>query len=200
MGASCSSIKHNTLDPQKVERGNTQTSPHWSLEELKQHKFLTNRIFQNISENMHYEIFKNLNDSELLQIRELNRAGYQLTSNRLLRSRIGFPYLIPIINFVEDMDVEDNVAKIKLLFEQSENEILDFSKINLFKDNKLVQLINLFKFIPQLKGLNFGKKRIWDGRSTIDGMYADINNNDGVITLAENLSLIPNLEYLNLSR
>ena len=147
MGARCSSINHNTLDPQKIERGNTQTSPHWSLEELKQHKFLTNRIFQNISENMHYEIFKNLNDSELLQIRELNRAGYQLTSNRLLRSRIGFSYLIPKINFVEDMDVEDNVAKIKLLFEQSENEILDFSKINLFEDNKLVQLINLFIFI-----------------------------------------------------
>ena len=51
-------------------------------------RFLTNRIFGRLCENLHYEIFKCLNYVELLEIRCLKLGGYELTSNITLRSRI----------------------------------------------------------------------------------------------------------------
>ena len=51
-------------------------------------KYLTERVFGRISENMHYEVFKYLEAVDLLQIRSLNLGGFLLTSNPYLRPRI----------------------------------------------------------------------------------------------------------------
>ena len=97
------------------------------LQTTKEEKYLSNRIFKNISENMHYEIFKYLNSNELLEIRETTLGGYQLTSNKLLRSRINNYFTITNIYFrgnikekkYLDINLEEDVHRIHIIFEQT---------------------------------------------------------------------------------
>ena len=85
------------------------------LEELKYKKFLTKRILTRISENMHYEIFKYLDGKDLLEVRAITLGGYQLTTNKILRSRIG-NYLESKI-YLTKKDIEENINRIKLIFQ-----------------------------------------------------------------------------------
>ena len=84
------------------------------LSQLKREKFLTKRIFQKISENMHYEIFKFENSRDLIRVRAISLGGFQLTTNKLLRSRIG--------NYLEKLQFNMNECihpdiEIDLIFE-----------------------------------------------------------------------------------
>ena len=72
----------------KEQISNKDREEYPKLLNLQRETFLTNRIFQRISENMHYIIFKYMAAKELLEIKLTNIGGYQLTSNQLLRSRI----------------------------------------------------------------------------------------------------------------
>ena len=58
------------------------------LEQLKHTKFLTQRVFQRISENISYEVCKYVNSQDLLQIRTVTLGGFQLVSSTTLRARI----------------------------------------------------------------------------------------------------------------
>ena len=58
------------------------------LDALKEIKFLSTRIFQTLSENIHYEMFKYLDYRDLLEVRRTKLGGFQLTSNKILRARI----------------------------------------------------------------------------------------------------------------
>ena len=99
------------------------------LAKLKESKFLTKRVFQRISENMSYEIFKYINSQDLLEIRVLNLGGYQLISNPYLRSRIK--------NYLKDKpytsftDFVNNNERINLLFEQTNLQTLKLNCINM---------------------------------------------------------------------
>ena len=120
------------------------------LKELKEQQFLTKRIFERISENMHYEIFKNLDCKDLLTIRLINQGGYQLTSNTILRSRIKnyFPKL-KLFSFSKS-----TMNFINLLFEQSgEKRKLYFSNL---KDQEIGELIKAIPHINKIEKLNLG--------------------------------------------
>ena len=127
------------------------------LKELKEHKFLTKRIFQKISENMHYEIFKNMNSTDLIHIRGISLGGYQLTSNPLLRNRIKnyFKFIEPDILEINEelLDKYKQAERILLIFEQTGKNELKFQGIKI-KDNGLIQLTRVFEIIPQIKELN----------------------------------------------
>ena len=151
----------------RKENRNKLLKIHRRLEQIKEEKFLTNRIFPRISENMHYEIFKYLNSEELLQIRRTKLGGYQLTSNRILRSRIQnfMPYLYTKLELEgPNSDVEINLRKCRLLFGQIQNEELRFcypvfvygTSIMtgvMIKNEGVKELVKIFKFMPQLTGL-----------------------------------------------
>ena len=51
----------------KEQISNKDREEYPKLLNLRRERFLTNRIFQRISENMHYEIFKYLAANELLE-------------------------------------------------------------------------------------------------------------------------------------
>ena len=152
------------------------------LSELKEGKFLNQRIFPRISENMHYEIFQYLGPKALLQIRAMSTGGYQLTSNQLLRSRIKnyFPKLkfnlnqklgklsilfhpktgIIYSSIIEE-NIEININKLRkrqilLIFGQIGKEFLDLTGMNLGKtgNKQLIQIIRLLQDIPEIKGIN----------------------------------------------
>ena len=72
----------------KEENLNVSTRESNRFTFLKKDIHLSKRVFQRISENMHYEIFKNLDCIDLLSLRGTSLGGYMLTSNNLLRTRI----------------------------------------------------------------------------------------------------------------
>ena len=124
------------------------------LEELRKEKFLTIRVFHKISENMHYEIFKNLGPKELLELRTTSLGGYQLISNKIMRSRIG--NYLRCLRYAVDDNIENNTSKINLVFEQSGKNTLDFGEIKIgikgiynfleavkFRSETLIQEIDL---------------------------------------------------------
>ena len=132
----------------------TKSNPR-RLKELKLEKYLSHRIFQRISENMHYEILKNLGNIDLLRIRETNLGGYQLTSNPLLRSRVEnyFLYSNIIIEPEEDQKFsEQTVHNIETLFEQTGKEELVFTEGQM-NDQKLVDFSKILRYIHELKGI-----------------------------------------------
>ena len=132
----------------------TKSNPR-RLKELKLEKYLSHRIFQRISENMHHEILKNLGNIDLLRIRETNLGGYQLTSNPLLRSRVDnyFLYSNIIIEPEEDHKFsEQTVHNIETLFEQTGKEELVFTEGQM-NDQKLVDFSKILRYIYELKGI-----------------------------------------------
>ena len=118
------------------------------LWQLKKTKYLTQRIFSRISENISYEIFKYMNFQDLLQIRALTLGGFQLVSNTTLRARIK--------NYIKDKvipltDLFINKRKITALFEQKGENLLSFESYDCREINELIQ--NL-EYIPNLQSLN----------------------------------------------
>ena len=120
------------------------------LELLKEMKYLTQKIFQRISENLHYELFKYSDCFSLLEIRSLNLGGFQLISNNILRQRIG--------NYFKNIKFNSEITseytrKIKLIFEQTgKNHLIIDSKIN--GDPKICLLSKILLHIPELVILN----------------------------------------------
>ena len=87
------------------------------LKMLKESKFLKIRILERISENMHYEIYKFLDAHELLEIRSMSLGGYELTSNKVLRSRIRNYLRINCLKYLPNNT--DIIESISLILEQT---------------------------------------------------------------------------------
>ena len=122
------------------------------LEELKKSQYLTKRIFHKISENMHYEIFKYIDNKELLVIRSLKLGGYQLTSNKLLRSRIKNYFPQTNIRITIDTTIIDKaIQRLKHLFEQTNNNFIHFHES---KTLKFDNLSKIFKVLNYINGIN----------------------------------------------
>ena len=123
------------------------------LNTLKEEKFLTKRVFPQLSENMHYELLKYISPRDLLSIRGTKLGGYQLTSNILLRSRIK-NYFHTIQYYPHDnIDMELIIRRYKLIFEQTGKEKLDFGDMGL--GNKgVIKLTNILSAIPQTTKIN----------------------------------------------
>ena len=121
------------------------------LKELKESKFLTNRVFIKICENMHYEVFKNLNSRDLLELRAVNIGGYQITSNSILRNRIKnyISNISPKYTFLK-ANIKLNIQRINFVFEQMGNEVLSFADNKLGK-GEIGPFALVLKHIPQLK-------------------------------------------------
>ena len=125
------------------------------LEELSESKYLSRRIFQRVSENMHYEIFKFLTPIQLLDVALLNSGGFQLISNRILRARIKiyFTILKPIIP--EHSTEEKNIYRIKQIFSHNGkfSLIIDKDKV---KNEQLHKLFCNFDRLSELREINCG--------------------------------------------
>ena len=124
-------------------------------EELKSEKYLTKRIFSGISENMHYEIFKYLDSHNLLEIRALKLGGYQLISNKTLRSRIKNYFKYIPFKLSEDLPISLKIKGINLIFEQMGREKLIYEGVGLEMD-EINKLSEILEFTPELKKLNLG--------------------------------------------
>ena len=129
------------------------------LYQLKEEKFLTQRIFRRISENMHYEVCKYLNNTDLLELRNTNRGGYQLASNPLLRSRIMNYFPITTHPFIYPKLTFDGLIYqrfVTVLFEQTGKMVLDLLGFHMGK-YKVFSFTKLLRKIPHLIGINLGK-------------------------------------------
>ena len=95
-----------------------------------------------MSENMHYEIFKYVSSTDLLQIKLTTLGGYQLTSNRLLRSRIKNYTKPRIIKFIFPRNIhsEDTSYKLQILFERTELDKLALRFGKLIDHHHLIYL------------------------------------------------------------
>ena len=91
---------------------------------LQKSQFLTKRIMERISENMHYETFKYLNSVDLVEIRGMKLGGYQLVSNKLLRSRIYnyFTWLTLDLDDYESWNLDTRARRTSLVLEQTQNK------------------------------------------------------------------------------
>ena len=160
---------------------------------LQQEKILTKRIFENISENMHYEIFKYLTSNDLLEVRFTKLGGYQLTTNKTLRPRIKnyFECIKYIIDEnMEQFEVNEENKKIDLIFEQTGKEILEIY----INNQDIHYLSQIFEANSHIKGITSSKISLY--------IYLDINEigeNGRQSTFAGYLKFIRLLEILNLS-
>ena len=179
-----SKTNNKPITPKIIKRGR--------LEALKEEKFLTNRIFNRISENMHYEIFKYLKPKDLLAIRATKIGGYQLVTNRLLRSRIKnyFKQLKPRQIEGELSDPKRDQQRLKLLLQQT--KILDFQYILEFR--KLLNWLPYLKDNSQIIGIKLGYI-IYIYIYYVVGRFI---GEDGVIELNKYISSIPTLRILHL--
>ena len=127
------------------------------LEGLKREKFLTNRVFKRVSENMHYEILKFINSRDLLGIRGTNLGGYQITSNKLLRHRIKNYFIKLKPDVGEDKDLVEYISDkgIKLIFTQTGKHILDYDQMHLGRRG-MGSLLQILKFNTNILGINLG--------------------------------------------
>ena len=125
-----------------------------SLNQLKYTKFLTQRIFSRVSENMHYEIFKYMDCYELLQVRAITLGGFQLTSNKLLRSRIKnyFPFMELNIEDNADLTPDHNYiySKLELILPFFKTFALSFENQEFIIDEDIAGLNVLLNFYPQI--------------------------------------------------
>ena len=124
------------------------------LDEIRESKYLDNRIFIRISENMSYEIFKYMSSTDLLEIRASKLGGYQLTSNMTLRARIKNymkVHITPLAKILLNVNIN------KRIFQQI-GEIATPPFFNFIKGTETQILTQNFKFIPFLHTLNLGKE------------------------------------------
>ena len=141
---------HSNKKPNKTMKKGKQKR----LEELLTSKFLSSRIFPRISENMHYEIFQYLNCKDLLEIRSSKLGGFQLISNRLLRSRIKnyfFSRIHP--NLKENLSTTKYDKRMKLLFSQTDKDVVDLESSKLTFD-EIKNLLRVLELNPQIRGIN----------------------------------------------
>ena len=124
-----------------------------NLHSLKKNKFLTKRIFKRISENMHYEIFKYTNKEDLLEIKGLCTGGYQLTTNKLLRSRI--KNYFQDINFAPDLEATDEINRrnIYVIFEQMGRNKLSFESMGV-RDKGLIKFSDILKLATDIEHID----------------------------------------------
>ena len=148
----------NRLGEQMSERdklmGNASNDSNYEeqprLKQLKHTKFLTYRVFQRISENMSYEIFKYVNSQDLLQIRASTLGGFQLLTNTTLRARIKNYLKDKIVSLT---DLFANKEKINFLLEQKGERLLSLKSLEAKGIRNFTQN---FKFISNLHSLNLG--------------------------------------------
>ena len=175
------------------------TNNYWlrnRLDQLKEEKFLTNRMFKRISENMHYEIFKYVNSRDLLEIRGSTLGGFQLSSNKLLRSRIknyiDKVHAKQMDNEIYDLNRDGN--RVKVIFEQSGGTILDFFAI---QKNDFEYWMSVLPQNPQIRVIRVGKIK------NILYLYIYVGERMGqeiqIYQLLRNLYVLPKLHTLNLS-
>ena len=109
---------------------------------------------------MHYEIFKYLNWKDLLQIRELKLGGYQLTANKLLRSRIKnhLTRITPTIAYTAHNDCR-NFWWLKLIIEQSERNYISLHGI--YISNQKEFLDEVFRMISDVRNLSLSMNIIY---------------------------------------
>ena len=144
----------NTLNDSNCEE-------HKRLKYLKEAKFLTQRIFRRISENMSYEIFKFLNAQDLLQIRASTLGGFQLVSNITFRAKIKNYFKEKMISSNE---LIANSTKVNLLLEQtniySSQNIIEYLNLIFkynFRDEGAIIISEVLKINQTLKNLNLCK-------------------------------------------
>ena len=126
---------------------------------LEKERFLTKRLFEKVSENMHYEIFKFLNPKEILEARAIKLGGYQLASNSNLRPRIK--------NFLDNFNVTfspisthtDIIRRFKLLFSQTNRKSLGFS--SKLQNEGIIKLSEIMEAIPELEEIHLSKINIY---------------------------------------
>ena len=104
------------------------------LEGLIGKKYLTERLFSKISENMHFEILKYLDWKDLLVLREVKSGGFQIISNRKLRKPIGNFMNIILSPNLEYKRLAIETRRISLLFVQINMRILKFDDFNVNRD------------------------------------------------------------------
>ena len=125
------------------------------LEKLKTTDFLTQRVVGRMSEAMHYEIFKYLGPRDLMDVRGTKLGGYELVSNKHLRSNIKnyFPFLY--IRIYKEIELDEADRKIKLIIEQTEKEVLNFEgkelKLNIYP------FLRVLKYNPHIREFNLSK-------------------------------------------
>ena len=157
---------------------------------------------------MHYEIFKNLNCRELLRIRALKLGGYQLTSNKILRSRI--KNYFPKIDACFSLDpmtakwkmhskegnagifgkaglVARTVHKINLIFEQTGKYSLSFKR-NALDSKGIAHISKLLKMIPQTRQITINSNKT-----------RQIEKVEGIKSFGQNLKYVRKLQSLKLS-
>ena len=128
------------------------------LSELQESKFQTRKLFWKISENMHYEILKYLNSTELIVIRGASLGGYQIVSNPILRARIKNYYSRnKAIRFRELVKVKECEKKMQIMLLQTGKLELNLEKMQI-SDQDCTELAKILEYIPQLKGINLSKK------------------------------------------
>ena len=164
------------------------------LELLKNEKFLYKRLFMRLSENMHYEVLKYLNSEELIGLRGCNLGGFQLSSNQILRKRIG-NYLGNIKPFIFHLESQQVAQFIIALFEQVNSwKLISFEEMNI-ESIQLIYLSRAFKFLPGIAILKLRNIYIY-----IYIIERNLIGDEGIYELSENLKSIPNLEELYLRR
>ena len=125
---------------------------------LKQAQSLITLVFPNISENLHYEIFRYSSNDDLLEIRALNIGGFMISSNGFIRKFIGNYYgkVKPILA-LENENITLNIRKMEHILEQTGNTNLYLENMSLgyTECKKCTQII---KMIPQIEGLFLGNQ------------------------------------------
>ena len=127
------------------------------LKQLSVTKFLSEKLFKRLSENMHYETLKYLNCKDLLEVRGVKLGGYQLTSNKLLRSRIKNYFTLDYIPI--ENNHKHNIKIMQLICQQAQAEAINvilkypqmtcksaikfFTDFNLYPEITGIQLCNL---------------------------------------------------------
>ena len=101
---------------------------------------------------MHYEIFKFMNSSDLLQIRASKLGGYQLTSNTKLRSRIK-NYIREFIVSPTLLTSQRCLESIQVIFEQIGKNKLTFEGMRM-EDKGLIYLSKILRQINTITEIN----------------------------------------------
>ena len=123
------------------------------LEDLKKSRYLSNKLFPRISENLHYEILKYSTSTTLLEVKTTNLGGYQATSNKLLRSRIKnySPPFKPILHL--NKSTEWNITLIKCMFTQTGSTQISFKKMKIGNE-EINFFANMISKSEQISGIN----------------------------------------------
>ena len=190
-------IQENKSKDQLVSGERAVVTPK-RLWKLKNEKFLTRELFVGMSENMHYEIFKYMNGGELLEIRRINLGGYQLTSTKLLRSRIK-NYYIRNPKLMINTLINAGARRIEAVYEQMEGCEINLNCMNIDWE-KCIRVIQILRDIHKLKGINLCIiYYLYLGNNLFFSIIAYNDIEDRIVILAKHLYKVPNLQKLNLS-